>query len=130
MSNPFLSAFNNQINEFMNDILLLFPNDIDIVNAKNSISLMKKMNPSIIIKSWYQYIYLPYNENILNEGIEFIINKDYTADIQAMDDSNKILDVIDRIKKPISKCSTENKDKCLQYIINLNKLSFAYSNKN
>ena len=114
MSNKvYLTAFNNQLDEFINDILLIFPNDIDIVNAKNSISIMRKMNPTIIVKSWFLYIYKPYHENIETEGIEFIINKDYSEDIKQMDDSSKILEVIERIRKPIINCGYENK--CNEY---------------
>tara|TARA_Y100000992_G_scaffold302686_1_gene278373 strand:+ start:2271 stop:2666 length:396 start_codon:yes stop_codon:yes gene_type:complete len=129
-SKAYLLAFNNQLNEFIEDINLIFPNDVDIKNAKNSIILMKKMNPTIIIKSWYLYIYKPYNPYIEEQGIEFIINKDYSEDIKLMDDSSKILEVIERIRKPIKNCSDDNKEKCLNYITNLNKLSNLYNNSN
>ena len=48
MPNPYLTAFNNQFLEFVEDILRLFPNDKDLITTKNSLLLMKKMNPRLI----------------------------------------------------------------------------------
>ena len=62
MSNPYLSAFNNQFMEFIEDVLKLFPNDVDLIASKNTILLMKKFNPTIVIKTWRDLIAIPYHE--------------------------------------------------------------------
>jgi hypothetical protein len=127
MSNPYLSAFNSQFDEFIENILLAFPNDIDIINAKNSLLLMKKMNPKLLISAWRDYVAKPYNQSIINGGIEWFISKDYTEDMQNMPEATKILEAINRFRTPVSKLSNENKDIILKYIYNLNQLSLKYN---
>ena len=127
MSNPFLSAFNNQFEEFIQNILIAFPNDIDIINGKNSIALMKKMNPKLIIIAWRDYVAKPYNHSIITGGINWFVSKDYTEDVQDIPEAKKILEVINRIRVPVSTLSDENKDIILKYIYNLNQLSLKYN---
>ena len=43
MSNPYLAAFNNQFLEFVDDVLILFPNDTDLLVCKKTLLLAKKM---------------------------------------------------------------------------------------
>ena len=49
MSNPILTAFNNQFVEFIEDILRLFPGDKDLLLSKNGILTLKKGNPKLLI---------------------------------------------------------------------------------
>lgn len=124
-----LAAFNNQLSEFLDDVVRLFPNDIDIRAAKNSLSMMKKMNPKLILTAWYNYVSQPYGEEILNKGLEPFIEKNYTEDIKYLEDSSKVLEVIDRIRNPIKEMNNTDKDISLKYINNLNKLSNIYFTK-
>jgi hypothetical protein len=127
MSNPYLNAFNNQFDEFVQNILIAFPNDIDIINGKNSLTLMKKMNPKLLITAWRDYVAKPYNQSIIDGGIEWFVSKDYTEDVQQMSEAKKILEVINRIRGPVSTLSDENKEIILKYIYNLNQLSLKYN---
>ena len=56
MSNPILTAFNNQFVEFIEDILRLFPGDKDLLLSKNGILTLKKGNPKLLIQIWKQFI--------------------------------------------------------------------------
>lgn len=127
MSNPYLTAFNNQFNEFFEEIIKLFPSDVDIVNTKNSLQLMKKMNPRLIILCWKDFIAKPYGEEIEKGGIDFFISKDYSKDIKNLDNTDKILEVIDRLRKPLSLLHEDDKKIAMQYLVNLTKLSLLYN---
>ncbi len=126
MSNPYLSAFNNQFMEFIEDVLRLFPNDPDLLASKNSILLMKKVNPRIIIITWRDLIAKPYGDKIIDEGFDFFITKDYSEDLQKMQDSDKILKIIERFRVPLRGLCNEDKDTTMKYIINMTKLSLLY----
>ena len=102
---------------------------MDIRAAKNSLSMMKKMNPKLILTAWYTYVSQPYGEEILNKGLEPFIEKNYTEDIKYLEDSSKVLEVIDRIRKPIKEMNDTDKCTSLKYINNLNKLSNIYFTK-
>lgn len=123
---PILTGFNKQLEEFLEDIVRLFPNDKDIRAAKNSMNLMKKMNPKLIINCWYEYVSKPYGVEIIEKGIEPFIDKNYKEDMKYLEESAKILEVIDRIRKPLRELSEDDKKISSQYIINLVKLSNAY----
>lgn len=127
MSNPYLTAFNNQFNEFFDEIIKLFPSDVDIVNTKNSLQLMKKMNPRLIILCWKDFIAKPYGDEIEKGGMDYFISKDYSRDVEKMENSAKILEVIDRLRQPLSLLHDQDKETAMKYINNLTKLSLLYN---
>ena len=68
-----LTGFNKQLEEFLDDIVRLFPNDKDIRAARTSLNLMKKMNPKLIINCWYEYVSKPYGVEIMEKGLDNLI---------------------------------------------------------
>ena len=45
-----LTAFNDHFVEFVNDVQSVFPEDTDILTAKNSLLAIRKANPKMIVK--------------------------------------------------------------------------------
>lgn len=127
MPNPYLTAFNNQFLEFVEDILRLFPNDKDLITTKNSLLLMKKVNPRLIVMAWRDFIAMPYANEIETGGLEFFLNKDYSGDLSTMPDARKILDVIERLRVPLRNLHDDDKVMAMKYISNLTKLSLLYA---
>jgi len=122
-----VSIFNQHFIEMFDDILVIFPNNVDIMTAKNSILTFKKMNPAIIIKVWNKYIANKYKEQIDNDDISFFINKDYSNDLEYMKNPDVIMDVINRIREPVNNMNQSDQVKTMKYIKNLTKLSLSYS---
>ena len=50
MSNNILTAFNDHFIEFVSDIQNVFPEDADILTAKNALITIRKANPKMIVK--------------------------------------------------------------------------------
>ena len=124
MAQPnFSSIFNNHFNELIDDLLLIFPDDVDIMSAKNSISLIRKTNPKLLIKIWKNYVVIPYKDQIDAGNYDFFIEKDYTQDLKKTDNSNKIMQAINKFRDPIKSMTKENKEKTMKYIENLSKIS-------
>lgn len=127
MSHPnIISIFNNQFSEFIDDFLRLFPDDLDILSAKNSLVLIRKTNPKLLIKVWNTYVVIPYKSQIESGDFNFFVEKDYTKDLVKNDNANKIMQSIDKLREPIKSMSKENKEKTMKYIENLSKLSLLY----
>ena len=127
MANPnMLQIFNDHFFEFVNDIHNVFPNNQDIVMAKNSFSLIRRANPKMIIKVWNTYIVSKYKDQIEAGNMDFFINKDYSQDIQNTDNSAKITEAIDRLRNPIKSMGEEDQQKTMKYIQNLTKLAVMY----
>ena len=122
-----LKTFNDHFVDFLNDIQSVFPNDLDIQASKTTLLTIKKMNPRLIIKNWNEHIVKKYKNQILNGDISFFIDKDYSDDLNEMDDASSIANKINKLREPIKNMGKENQDKCMKYIQNLTKLSELYN---
>jgi hypothetical protein len=122
MSN-LLSAFNDHFMEFINDVQCVFPEDVDILAAKNALIAIRKANPKMIVKIWKMYIGDKYKTQIESGDISFFIEKDYSSDILTAQNSDKIMESINRLREPIKNMGPENQAKVMKYIQNLTKLS-------
>lgn len=122
-----LRAFNTHLVEFLDDIISIIPDNINLVATKNSFEMYKKANPTLLCKIWYSYIYLPYAEIIEKGDIDFFINKDYSEDLCSLQNSRNILTAIDTLRIQIKEMSETNQNHSLEYIRNLCKLSNMYA---
>jgi len=122
-----MNTFNSQLFEFFDDIQCVVTGDSSIEKAKNALIVIKKINPSLIIKIWYVYIYSKYKTEIENNNIQFFTEKDYREDLENLNKSDDIIKNIDKIREPIKNMSKENQDKSFKYIKNLCMLSKLYT---
>ena len=74
-----LKAFNNQFEEFLDDMCVLFPDNKDIKTSYTGLSMMRKANPKMIISVWFRYICSKYEDEIEKENLEFFLTKDYAT---------------------------------------------------
>lgn len=123
MASNFVSVFNNHFSEFVDDIQSVFPDDVDILTAKNSLLTIRKANPKLLVKIWVNYVYTPYKEQIDLGNIDFFLSKDYSSDLSKNENAEKIMESINRLRKPIKEMSAENQAKTMKYIQNLSKLA-------
>lgn len=124
-----LRTFNTHFFEFLEDILRIFPENTDIIGAKKSFEMIKRANPTSIIKVWYSHIYTPYSNVIDSGNISFFFDKDYQSELSHLSNASSIMKVIDSIRDPIRSMSDTNKEHSAKYIKNLSKLSAIYSNQ-
>ena len=133
-SSNILTAFNDHFLEFVQDIQNVFPEDRDILVAKNSLLAIKKANPKMIIKIWNTFIVSKYKKEIEEGDVNFFIDKDYRQDVNAIqqvqqsqqDKTNQITQAIDRLREPVKQMTPENQGKTMKYIQNLTKLACLY----
>lgn len=118
-----LHVFNDHFDEFVTDVHNVFPDDVDILTAKKSLLVMRKMNPKLIAGIWKRYIADKYADKIEQGDISYFLEKDYSSDLTRHANSDQIMSSIDRLKGPIGQMSPENQAKTLKYIQNLTKLS-------
>jgi accessory colonization factor AcfC len=123
MASNILGAFNDHFVEFISDIQLVFPDDVDLLTAKNSLIMIRKANPKMIIKIWKTHIVDKYAKQIGDGDLTFFMDKDYSNDISG---NEKIMEGINRLREPVKNMSKENQDKTLKYIQNLTKLCNIY----
>ncbi len=122
-----MRAFNTLFIEFLDDILSIYPESVEIAAAKTSFETFRKMNPSAIIKSWHIYVYLPYSHYIEAGDLSFFFNKDYSQDLDVGSSQDEVLKMIERVRGPLRQLSEANQEQTKKYLKNLNKLSLVYS---
>jgi hypothetical protein len=122
-----LRAFNTHLVEFLDDIISIIPGNVGLVATKNSFEMYKKANPTLLIKIWYSYVYMPYAEIIEKGDLDFFITKDYSEDLSYLQNSKNILNAIDTLRGQIKDMSETNRNHSLEYIRNLCKLSNMYA---
>lgn len=122
-----MRAFNNHLFELLDDILGIYPNDPNISAAKKSLDQLKSANPSIVIKAWYNYVYLRYKEHIDAGNLAFFFDKDYREDLTYVGNTDEVLKIIEKVRAPLREMSAENQEHTVSYLRNLNKLAQLYS---
>ena len=123
MSKNILTAFNEHFVEFVTDIQNVFPENVDVLTAKNSLLAIRKANPKLIVKIWNSYIVGKYIKEIEAGDISFFIDKDYSADFSVAQNSDKIIEGINRLREPVKQMTPDNQAKTIKYIQNLTKLA-------
>lgn len=121
-----LKAFNDHFDEFVQDIVTIFPDNLDIRSAKSSIQLLRKANPKLLIGIWNSYISSKYADQIEAGDISFFIDNDYTDDVSAMESSTQIMEAVDKLRQPIRDMGDDNREKTMKYIQNLKKICDLY----
>ena len=124
----YVQAFNNQFEELVQDIERIFPEDADIATASRSLKKLRKLNPKIIIKVFYDYVDKPYGTFIHDNYLTFFLEKDYSKDLGKSMFGSEILAKIEVIKNPIANMTSEQQNTVLKYFQNLCKLSTLYNN--
>ena len=123
MASNLVTVFNNHFSDFVNDIQSVFPDDADILTAKNSLLAIRKANPKLLVRIWVKYVYTPYKDQIDLGNIDFFLSKDYSTDLSKNDNADKIMESINRLRNPVNEMSIENQENTMKYIQNLSKLA-------
>ena len=128
-------AFIKHLKEFYDDLILLYPNNLELKTGRTWIKSLEFMNPSFIPKGWHIWVTKPYGNEILKGDLNTMLNKNYTQDFKNYfgdKKSNKEINEYDDwtldIKKQIKEMDPNNRNKSLKYLQNLCKLSSLYVN--
>lgn len=121
-----LTAFNDHFIEFVTDVHSVFPEDKDILVAKNAILMIRRMNPKMIINIWNECVVGKYKGEIERGDIGFFIAKDYSKDLMDSQNPDSINRAIDRLREPIKQMNPDEQGKAMKYIQNLTKLADIY----
>jgi hypothetical protein len=122
-----LKAYNTLFFEFFDDIMNIYPDNKEIKFSRDKFDLIKRANPTIIIKYWKANVYDTYKKQIEAGDVTFFLEKDYRSDLQSDEQTNrKVLEIIESIRATIRDMDDINRSHCSNYILNLSKLSLIY----
>jgi hypothetical protein len=111
----FYNIFNTKIIEFLNDLIVLFPNDSDFKMYKTAINLVKLADNKKPLQYYKRFVTDEYKEHINNRNDKFFLEHDYSeiindnelnSEVGASDISSKI---VNRLKGYWSSLTDDNK---------------------
>lgn len=123
-----LKAFNNHLIEFIEDLMIIYPEDLDLKTSHTFITGIIKVNPRMICNYYHTNIAIKYKKQLGEGDINFFINKDYDEDLGDEWKTNKIHSTMEKWRELLRNSSIENKEKSIKYFQNLSKLSELYFN--
>ena len=126
MNRTILTAFNNTLNMFIEELISSYPQEREFVLFKNTIALIRKANPKKILVLFNEYIE-PYVVNIKDKNEVFFLNESYSDIVEEnVKDTNNAWRFIDNLKQYWRKTSETNKDVIWKYLNTLITLSEKY----
>ena len=120
-----LKAFCNHLIEFLDDVIRIFPENLDIRTGKTFIESIKRVNPRRLIVLWKECVMDLYEEQINDGDLDFFINKNYTSDL-GENSTDKGKQIIEDLRFLVKGASLESQEKAMKYIQNLTKLCKLY----
>jgi len=119
-----LSTFVSQLDECLTDIATVYSTDKRFIRCKMYLDTLKQTNPRMILTTWKTMITEKYDEQIQQGDVSYFLEKDYKDELPIY---NPTIDqAIQDLRTAIREMSNSNKEKAVQYIQNLCKLSKLY----
>ena len=125
MSTTFLTAFNNVIFKFIDDLINTFPEESEFKVYKQTLVILKAANAKKMCVLFKNYSDI-YRDKINGKDESFFINNDYSELKEANDESfntDSVGAIINKLKVYWGELSNENKDKIWKYLNTMIKLS-------
>ena len=125
MTTTFLTAFNNIIFKFIDDLINTFPEESEFKVYKQTLIILKAANAKKMCLLFKNYSNM-YREKINGKDETFFINNDYNelkeASMKSFDDDS-VSAIIDKLKIYWVELSNENKDQIWKYLNTMIQLS-------
>ena len=111
----FLTAFNKQLCNLVNNLSDMFPTDPDLQFSKNTVAFLKKNNPRKLQKIFSEYVAI-YEDQIKEEDDKFFLTKDFIKEDLDFDSSHYSNDIMKNLKKYWHLMDTESKQNIWKYL--------------
>jgi uncharacterized membrane protein YobD (UPF0266 family) len=118
----YLTAFNNLIFKFTDDLIDTFPEENDFKVYRRALTILKSANAKSMCIIFKNYSHI-YKGKILVKDETFFMHNEYSEIKHANEDENTVEQVINKLKVYWKELSIENKEKIWKYLETLIKLS-------
>jgi len=109
MSKTLLTAFNNTLLKFINELISTYPQENTFAVLKTTISLMKRINPRKVLKIFTTNIE-QFREQLLCRDETFFLNDNYSIIINESDNKEDAWKLVDKLKLYWKDTNQKNKD--------------------
>jgi hypothetical protein len=125
MSRRIVEAFFSTLDEFMDQLITLFPDDPDFPTYKSGISFLKMGNPAIVFDQMARFV-LPHAELIEKKNDDFFLKYEFA---EILSDDMSMGTVIDSLKTKWISLAGPTRIILFDYLILLVKLAKTYTQK-
>lgn len=127
-ADPWL-LFNRKLEEFASDLATTYADVKDFKMLKNSIRLAVMMTPKVPQAIFHQYVYIPYEKQIIDKDEAFFMAEDYDEKLASVH-ANINLDIVQKIKTIWKSLAEDQKDiiwKYMQVLVVLNRRCLQFN---
>ena len=111
-----VEAFFNQFNAFLGELKQMYPEDPDFPTFITTLSMMKMVNPMLVLNYANTEIVIPFGAKIAARDESFFLNQSYS-------DRNDVdLNIVDKLKQYIQGMDAPTKETVWKYIEVITKL--------
>jgi hypothetical protein len=126
-----LRAFNDHFQEFIDDVLRVFPRDMELRTVARALSAIRKVNPRLILTAFHERLGVPYRAEIDAGAVDFFVDKNWNEDVIDSPSfelsKSVILDKIERMRTSVRDMGASDQLKALGYMQNLVRLTDLYA---
>ena len=113
----YLTTFTNLIQEFIEKLSDLYPEDKDFTHFKTYLLILKKTNPRKVLELFDKHC-LQYREYIKNKDENFLLTNDFVKDTKNINiiDDEDIFNIMLKLRLYWGKMSKDTKDNIWKYL--------------
>lgn len=116
-----IKTFFDQLITFLGELKEMYPDDPDFPLGLTSVKMMRTMNPSVVVKLFYDTA-KPYDSEISSRNEAFFLDHSF-SDVEDVD-----FNLLDKLKQYVRGMSAESKKSVWVYVENLYKLAKVIAN--
>lgn len=117
-----INALYDQFFSFLNELIEIYPDDVDFSIFLSTLKMLKTTNPSLLPTYIVEYT-SQFNDQILNGDERFFIDYSFEEYSQHVD-----LNIFSKLKKYFKEMNEKSKQNVWKYTQNVVKLSIAINN--
>lgn len=117
-----MNALYDQFFSFLNELIEIYPEDVDFSIFLSTLKMLKSTNPSILPTYIVEYT-SQFNDQILNGDESFFIDYSFEEYSEHVD-----LNIFSKLKKYFKEMNEKSKQNVWKYTQNIVKLSIAIKN--
>lgn len=125
-----VSVFNEQVALFINDLILVYPDDTDLYQFRTTMRMLLLIDDTKIIKIFNTYVYDKYKDKIEVRDSDFFLQNDFSdlMNLREGGESTITAQLIQKVKRYWSTMSEANQEIVWKYFLILIKLCEKYKN--
>lgn len=112
----YLELFNQQFENLMNDLIIVFPDDGQLRFMHHSVKIILLTDEEYIYQVYHKYVTEPYSNQLMKREEEFFLDNNY-EDIQG--NMNDGINIIKKVKSYWKILSDKNKEIIWKYLQNM-----------